>query len=62
MIAMSPMLDLDRELESTTKRIGDIPGVRGIQTSLSVQAVKYNIRTAKILSPQVDLDEPEDDG
>ncbi|MDB5583567.1 MAG: Lrp/AsnC family transcriptional regulator [Bradyrhizobium sp.] len=63
-LAMGPFSDFDTGVEDVTTRIGKIDGVIGLETSITIQAIKYNVRTAKILSAQsnaVEDDEPEEE-
>lgn len=59
-LAIGPFCDLTNAVEDVTTRIGKIDGVIGIQTSITIQAVKYNVRTAKILSEQSNVIEDDD--
>ncbi len=59
-LAMGPFSALDQSLESTSQAISLIEGVRGLEMSSTIQAVKYNVRTAKILQAQSDSIDSDD--
>jgi len=59
-LAMGPFSDFDHGVETVIARIGKIDGVIGLETSITIQAIKYNVRTAKILSPQSNGSEEEE--
>jgi Lrp/AsnC family transcriptional regulator for asnA, asnC and gidA len=60
-LAMGPFGDIDLGAEEVVSRIGALPGVQGLETSITIQVIKYNVRTAKILTPQPDADPADDD-
>lgn len=51
-LAVGPFSALDQSLESASQAISTIDGVRGLEMSITIQAMKYNVRTAKILQAQ----------
>jgi Lrp/AsnC family transcriptional regulator for asnA, asnC and gidA len=51
-LAMGPFSTLDDSLETTSEKISAIEGVRGLEMSITIHAMKYNVRTAKILPAQ----------
>ena len=60
-LAMAPVADLEHEAAALTAQINALPGVSGVQCSVTIQAVKYNNRIAKILSqPEPAEDEDSD--
>ncbi|WP_157215126.1 Lrp/AsnC family transcriptional regulator [Flavisphingomonas formosensis] len=60
-LAMGTFGEADLGAEEVVSRIGTLPGVHGLETSITIQVIKYNVRTAKILTPQQDLDSADDE-
>jgi len=61
-LAMGPFDDFDNGgVEAVTTRIGALDGVVSWETSITLEAVKYNVLTAKILNRQPAEDEESDD-
>jgi DNA-binding Lrp family transcriptional regulator len=61
-LAMSLMSDLRHDLEGLVTGLHTLSGVLAVETSTVTDAIKYNVKTAKILIPQTESVEDENGG